>query len=133
EPTAGSCNCSDDHNSEAKCHRWAPRRGGVARGLALVNIERTPPRLDRARKFGERGITRGIENPAARFRDEIVDDRAISRKTPQGLLFVLGDEPRIAGNIGRKNRRDLPLHEGPRRETISDSRMPPGTARRNSV
>ena len=38
---------------------------------------------------------------------------AIGCQTPQRFLFVLGHQPAVAGNIGRKNRRDLAFHERP--------------------
>ena len=49
---------------------------------------------------------------------------AIGRQTPQRLFFVLGNQPAVAGNIGRKNRRDLAFHEvAPGK--ICARRMPP--------
>jgi hypothetical protein len=44
--------------------------------------------------------------------DEIVGDGAIGGETPQRFFFVLGHQPAVTGNIGRKNRRYLALHEG---------------------
>jgi hypothetical protein len=44
-----------------------------------------------------------------------VTDR-VGGQTTQHVLFVLGNQAAVAGNIGRKNRRDLAFHEpGPGR------------------
>ena len=68
-------------------------------------------RFDRAREFGEDGIACGIENAAAALGDEIVGHLTVGRQATQRLLFVLGNQSGVAGNIGRKNRRDLAFHE----------------------
>src|SRR5205814_9862794 len=65
----------------------------------------------RAWKFGKHGVSSGIENAAATLSDKIVGHLTVGREPPQRLLFVLGNQSRVAGNIGRKNRRDLALHE----------------------
>jgi hypothetical protein len=78
------------------------------RRLSWISIAQ---RFDGARKFGKNGITGGIENAAAAFSDEIVGHLTVGRQPPQRFLFVLGNKTAIAGNIGRKNRRDLAFHQ----------------------
>ena len=51
--------------------------------------------------------------------DEIVGHLTVGREAPQRLFFILGNQPAVAGNIGRKNRRDLALHERQPRINIS--------------
>jgi len=45
---------------------------------------------------------RGIEDAAAISGDEVVGHLPIGCETPQRFLFVLGNQPAVAGNIGRK-------------------------------
>ena len=102
-----------DGDADAEGHLPARRIGHVAGAQAFLDVDRAAHGFDRAGKFGEHGIARGVENPAAGFGDEIVGDRTVGRQTPQRLLFVLGNQSAVAGNIGRKNRRDLAFHERP--------------------
>jgi hypothetical protein len=99
---------------------------------ALLDVDRTPHRFDGAGEFGKHRVTRSVEDTAARSRDEIVGDGPVRGKTAQRLLFVLGNQPRVAGNIGRENRRDLAFHESQPRTTIR-GRMPPEVPRRNRL
>ncbi len=98
-------------DADAQRHLPARRIGHVAGPQAFLDVDRAAHRLNRAREFGEHGITGGVENAAAAFGDEVVYHVTIGDQAPQRLLFVLGDQSAVAGNIGRKNRRDLPLHE----------------------
>ena len=107
-----------DGDADAKAHLPAGRIGHVAGAQAFLDVDRAAHRFDRAGKFGQHRIAGGVENAAAGLGDEIVGDGSIGSQTPQRLLFVLGDQPAVAGNIGRKNRRDLAFHEGQPRTTI---------------
>jgi hypothetical protein len=75
----------------------------------------------------------GVENTAAGSRDEIVGDGPVGGQTTQHVLFVLGNQAAVAGNIGRKNRRDLAFHESQPRTTVYRGRMPSEVPGRNRV
>ena len=106
-----------DGDADAKAHLPARRIRHVAGAQAFLDVDRAAHGFDRARKFGEHGIARGVENAAAAFGDEVVGHLTIGREPPQRFLFVLGNQSGVAGNIGRKNRRDLAFHEGQPRTT----------------
>src|SRR4029077_9475287 len=55
-----------DGDADAKTHLPAGRIGHVAGAQAFLDVDRAAYRLDGARKFGEHGVARGIEDPAAR-------------------------------------------------------------------
>ncbi len=100
-----------DGDADAERHLPARRIRHVPGAQAFLDVDRATHGFDGAGKFGEHGITRGVEDPAAAFGDEIVGHLAIGRQPAQRLLFVLGNQSAVAGNIGRKNRRDLAFHE----------------------
>jgi hypothetical protein len=83
--------------------------------IASCWCDAAPHRFDRAWKFRQDGVTGGVENPSAGFGDEVVGDGPVGGQTPQRLLFVLGDQPRIAGNIRRKisRRNRVPARAAP--------------------
>ena len=120
-----------DRDADAKGHLPAGRIGHVAGAQALLDIDRAAHGFDRARKFGEHGVASGIENAAAALGDEIVGHLTVGRQPTQRLLFVLGNQSGVAGNIGRKNRRDLAFHEKQPRTTPASGTMPPEVPRRN--
>jgi hypothetical protein len=66
----------------------------------------------RAGKLGQHRIACGVENAAAGLGDEVVDDGTIGSEPPQRLLFILGYQPAVTGNIGSEDRRYLALHDG---------------------
>ena len=109
-----------DGDADAERHLPARRIGHVAGSQALLDVDRAAHRFDRARKFRQHGIAGGVEDAPAAFGDEIVGHRPVGGQTPQRLLLVLGDQPGVAGNIGRKNRRDLAFH----RRTAPDQNPP---------
>jgi hypothetical protein len=94
-----------DGDADAKAHLPARLIRKVPGTQAFLDVDRATHRFDRARKFREHGIACGVENPPIRLGDEVVDHGAIGGETPQRFLFVLGDQPRVAGNIGGENRR----------------------------
>jgi hypothetical protein len=100
-----------NRDADPKAHLAAWRISHVAGTQAFLDVDRATHRFHCAWKFGQNGIAGGVENTPSRPRDEIVGDGAVGGKPPQRLLLVLGDQSRIAGNIGRKNRRDLAFHE----------------------
>ena len=102
-----------DGDADAEAHLPAGRIGHVAGAQALLDVDGAAHRLDRAGKFGEHGVARGIENPAAGARDEVVHHRAIGGEPPQRLLFVFGDELAVAGDVGSENGRDFSFHRTP--------------------
>jgi hypothetical protein len=105
----------------------------VAGAQAFLDVDGASHRFDGAWKFGENGVAGGVENTAAGFRDEIVGDGTVGRQTTQRLLFVLGHQTAVAGNIGRKNRRDLAFHESRPRATVYRGSMPRDVRGRNRV
>jgi hypothetical protein len=107
-----------DGDADAKAHVTAGRIRHIPGAQAFLDVDGAAHRFDRARKFGQDGIACGIENAAAISGDEVVRHLSVGCEAPQRFLFVLGDQPGVAGNIGRKNRRDLAFHEGPPRTTI---------------
>ena len=100
-----------DGDADAKRHLPARRIRHVPGAQAFLDVDRTAHGFDCARKFGEDGVTCGVEDPAAALGDEIVGHLTIGRQPAQRLLFVLGNQSAVAGNIGRKNCRDLAFHE----------------------
>ena len=100
-----------DGDADAEGHLPARRIGHVAGPQAFLDVDGAAHGFDRARKFGEHRVARRVEDAAARLGDEVVGDGTIGGETPQRLLFVLGHQPGIAGNISRKNRRDLAFHD----------------------
>jgi hypothetical protein len=56
---------------------------------------------------------------------KIVRHLPVGGKTPQRFFFILGNQPAVAGNIGRENRRDLAFHKGQPRTSNGRRRMPP--------
>ena len=102
-----------DRDADAKRHLPARRIRHVSGAQAFLDIDRAAHGFDSAREFGEHGVAGSIENTAAAFGNEIVGHLTIGREPPQRLLFVLGNQAAVAGNIGRKNRRDLAFHKTP--------------------
>ena len=82
-----------DGDADAERHLPARRIGHVAGSQDLLDVDRAAHRIDRARKFREHGIARGVEDASVRLCDEIVDDFAIGGQTPQRLLLVFRDQP----------------------------------------
>ena len=102
-----------DGDADTEAHLPAGRIGHVARAQAFLDVDGATHRLDGAGKFGEHGVARGIENPPAGTRDEIVHHRAIGGEPPQRLLLVFGDELAVAGDVGSENGRDFSIHRTP--------------------
>ncbi len=100
-----------DGDADAKAHLTARGVRHIPGAQAFLDIDRASHRLDGTWKFGKNGVAGGIEDAAAISGDEVVGHLPIGCETPQRLLFVLGNQPGVAGNIGRKNRRDLALHK----------------------
>jgi hypothetical protein len=100
-----------DGDADAEGHLPAGRIGHIPRAQAFLDIDRAAYGFNRARKFGEHRIPGRIENAAAALGDEIIGHQAIGREPPQRFLLVLRYQSAVAGNIGRKNRRDLAFHE----------------------
>ena len=69
-----------DGDADAKGHLPARRIGHVAGTETLLNIDRAAHRFDRAREFGEHGVSSGIENAAAALGDEIVGHLTVGRQ-----------------------------------------------------
>lgn len=120
-------------DADTKTHLAAGGIRHVPGAQAFLDVDRASHGFDSARKFGKNSVTGGVENTSAGFGDEIVRYLSVGREPPQRFLFVLRDQPAVAGNIGRKNRRDLALHEGRPRTTIYGRRMPPETPGCNRV
>jgi hypothetical protein len=99
-----------DRDADAEAHLPARRISEVSRAQAFLDVDGATHRLHRARELGKHGIAGGVENPAARARDEIVHHRPIRSEAPQRLFFVLGNEPAVACDIGSKNSRDFSFH-----------------------
>jgi hypothetical protein len=99
-----------NRDADAKAHLPARRISEVARAQAFLDVDGAAHRLHRARKLGQYRIAGGIENAAPGPRDEIVHHRAIRRQAPQRFLFVLGDEPAVAGDVGSEDGRDFSFH-----------------------
>ncbi len=100
-----------DGNADAELHLATGRIGHVAGSQAFLDIDGAAHRFHRARKLREHRIARRVEDPPSRLDDEVVGDRAVGRQPAQRLFLVLGDQSAVAGNIGRKNRRDLAFHD----------------------
>jgi len=131
EQFAFALNHVADRDADPEAHLAARRIGHVPGAQAFLDVDRAAHGLDCARKFGEHGIARGVENPAAALGDEIVGHQPIGGEPPQRFLFVLGNQSAVSGNIGRKNRRDLAFHESEPRTTICRRRMPLEVPERN--
>jgi len=99
-----------DGDADAKAHLAAGGVRHVPCAQAFLNVDRAAHGFDRAWKFGKNGIAGRIENAAAGLGNEVVGYQPIGRQTPQRFLFVLGNQPAVAGDIGGKNRRDLASH-----------------------
>src|ERR1700681_151320 len=113
-----------DRNADAKAHLTAGGISHVAGAQALLDVDRASNGFDRTWKFGKNGVASGIEDAAAVSGDEVVGHLSIGCEAPQRFLFIFGNQPAVASNICRKNRRDLALHNGRPRTTIYCSRMP---------
>ena len=107
-----------DGDADAEGHLPARRIGHVAGSQAFLDVDRAAYRFDRARKFSEHGVARRVEDAPACLGDEVIRDGTIRGETPQRLLLVLGHQPGVAGNISRKNCRDLAFHDSQPRTTI---------------
>src|SRR5581483_10317384 len=102
-----------DGDADAEIHLPAGWIGHVARAQAFLDIDGAAHRFDRAGEFREHGVACGVEDAAAGAGDEIVHHTAIGREPPQRLLFVLREQPAVAGNVSGKNGRDLSFHWNP--------------------
>ena len=100
-----------DRDADAKAHLAARGVRHIPGAQAFLDIDRASHRFDSTWKFGKNGVAGGIEDAAAVSGDEVVGHLSIGGEAPQRFLFVLGNQPAVAGNIGRKNRRDLALHK----------------------
>ncbi len=70
---------------------------------AFLKVDRASHHIDRARKLGQHGISRGVEDAAAPSRDEIVEDSAVNGEAAERLLLVLRQEVAVARNVGGQN------------------------------
>src|ERR1700733_10423270 len=122
-----------DRDADAKAHVTAGRISEVAGAQAFLDVDRAPHRFYRAGKFGQNRVARGIENAAAIAGDEVVGYLPVRGKTPQRLLFVLGDQSGVTGNVGCEYRRDLAFHDSRPRTSKNGSSMPSDARGRNPL
>ena len=102
-----------DGDADAERHLPARRIGHVAGSQAFLDVDGAAHRIDGAGKLREHGIAGGVEDATAGLRDEIVHDLAVGGQTPQRLLFILGDQSGVTGNVRCEDRRDLAFHLRP--------------------
>jgi hypothetical protein len=100
-----------DRDADAKAHLTARGVRHIPGAQAFLDIDRASHRFDGAWKFGKNGVAGGVEDAAAISGNKVVGHLSIRCEAPQRFLFVLGNQPAVAGNISRKNRRDLALHK----------------------
>ena len=114
--------------SPTEIHLPAPWIGKVAGAKTLLDIDGAADCLHRTRKLGQNGITRGVEDAAGRFGDEIVDYRSIGGEPPQRFLLVVGDECTVPRDVGGHDCCDFALHQMP----LSDEKRVFNLAVRNT-
>src|SRR5579863_5419839 len=89
-------------DADAKTHVAAGRISEIAGAQAFLDVDRAPDGFDRAGKFSQHGVSRGVEDAAAIAADEIVRHLPVRGQTPQRLLFVFGNQSAVTGNVGRE-------------------------------
>jgi hypothetical protein len=104
------------------------RNGRVALGHGALNFHAATGRVDRARKFDQRTVTRGLDDPAATFRDLEVDQFATaSLERCESAFLVIAYQARtqqkLTGIVPR-------LHVGPWH--LADIEMIPSDVLRGS-
>lgn len=100
-----------DTNPDAIAQLPAAGISKVSRAQAFLDVDGAAHRFDRAGEFCKNCVARGIENPAARYRNEVVSGGPTGRHSPQRLFFVLSDQPAVVGDVGHQNCGDLAPHE----------------------
>ena len=78
--------------------------GGVALGHGTLDFHGTTGCVDRARKFHQSTVTRGLDDTAAIFRHRGIDQfAATSLKGRESTFFINAHQAAIACYVGRKN------------------------------
>ena len=87
------------------------RQRGIAFRNGRLQLGRATHRVDDARKLDQQPIAGGLDNPAPMAGDLRVDDFGAQRlESAKRALLVGLDQPRIARDIGRENRRQPTAH-----------------------
>ena len=86
------------------------RHIGIALGHLALHLDRAAHRIDDAGEFDQHAVAGGFDDAAAMLRDLGIDEFAPDRLQRRERAFlVVAHQPRIAGDIGRQNRRQSPF------------------------
>ena len=98
---------------DADAEIYAARRSacaGVALGHAGLDLDGAAHCIDDAGELGEQPVAGGLHDPAAVPRDRW--DRRVrgdARRAGERAFLVSAHQPAVAGDVGRKDRRELPF------------------------
>ena len=99
-----------DGDADAEFEPPPRRQRAIAGPEQFLDVDRAAHRVDGRIELAHHRVAGGVEDAAAGAADEIVEHLAIAAEPGQRLLFGLGDEARIAGDVRGEDRRDLALH-----------------------
>ena len=100
-----------DIDADAEFDAAVGRHIGVPFGHLALDFDGAAHRVDDAGELGQQTVAGGLDDAAAVLADPEIDDFAPVRLQPgERLLLVGAHQPAVAGDIGRQNGRQPPLH-----------------------
>src|SRR6516164_3645613 len=96
-------------DADAEVDPAVGRQRIIAGRYGRLQLGRAAHRIDNARKLYEQPVAGSLDDAASVLSDPRVDGFGAQRLEPaESALFVGFDQPRIAGDIGREDRRETP-------------------------
>jgi hypothetical protein len=93
----------------AKFNASLQRQFGIAVAHEALDFDRAAHRVDGARKLDEHAVAGVLDDLPAVPNDARLEERApMLPQTAVGAFFVLADEAAVSGDVGHKERRQLP-------------------------
>ena len=90
--------------------RRSCRHAGVAQRHLALHLDRAAHRVDDAGELDQQAVAGGLDDAAAMLGDLGVDQFAAERLQRRERAFLVrAHQPRVAGDIGRQDRRQPPL------------------------
>ena len=100
-----------DGDADAEQDPALARTRGVLGIVGVLNLDGAARGVDGAVEFRQDRVARGIEHASLVLAHQIGERLRELLKAMNRIVFVLGDEPAVAGNVGRKDDGQLSSHD----------------------